>query len=217
MGKYNFDISKKYSNFLSAVSKITKDEKNKRITASSGLAEDIVEISVKTKPTPVYSKIPVCNNHISAGGICLTPEYTAKEYITTNDGLSTYNPHYYIDKLWASKKGEGTTMVQSVVLRSLEDAKTSGRVMLDATNIDGQTAPGAFYYKLGFRFTNPASNTLCENWISNGGKFQDAPFLSGLMYLPKENIEHCITYGLKETNLEYMQKILENYRKLGLF
>lgn len=104
-------------------------------------------------------------------------------------------PHYHIDKLWSRGPGSGTVAVQGVVRESLADPKTCGRVTLDACCIDGKSSPAGFYYKLGFRFTNPGCNEEMQKWLANGGIRKDAPFITGYMYLPKENIEKCLNYG----------------------
>ena len=104
-------------------------------------------------------------------------------------------PHYHIDKLWTGGKGTGTTAVQSVVRKSVHDPNTIGRVTLDACCIDGKTSPAGFYYKLGFRFKDPILNQELETWIQKGGQKENAPHITGIMYLPKENINHCLNYG----------------------
>ena len=103
-------------------------------------------------------------------------------------------PHYYIDKLWSTGKGSGTKSVQSIVQKSLQDPRTNGRVALEACCIDGKTSPAGFYYKLGFRFNNPEANKTMEKWLASGGKREDSPFITGMMHLPAENIEHCLNY-----------------------
>lgn len=108
-------------------------------------------------------------------------------------------PHYFIDKLWSKGKGSGTRTIQEVVKESLKDPTTQGRVMLNACCIDTKTAPGGFYYKLGFRFKNSGANKQAEKWIQEGGRKENAPFLVGEMYLPKENISHCLNYKVKPT------------------
>ena len=105
-------------------------------------------------------------------------------------------PYYHIDELWSGGKGSGTAAVQNVVEKSLSNPLTKGRVMLDASSIDGKTHPAGFYYKLGFRYKQPAYNQELEAWLANGGKRENSPmFPSAVMYLPKENIEHCLNYG----------------------
>lgn len=110
---------------------------------------------------------------------------------------ATWLPHYYLDKLWTTGKSSGTNSVQALVRKSLQDPETQGRVMLDACCIDGETAPGGFYYKLGFRFINQKINDECAKWLAEGGKRENAPWAVGLMYLPKENISHCLNYKVK--------------------
>ena len=103
-------------------------------------------------------------------------------------------PHYYIDKIWSTGKGSGTNSIKDVVKRSLSDIETQGRVMLDACCIDGKTSPAGFYYKLGFRFKDNSMNQQCQKWLEEGGKRENTPFLTGIMFLPKENISHCLNY-----------------------
>lgn len=116
-----------------------------------------------------------------------TPAYYQETYETL--------PSYHIDKLWSKGKGTGTRSIQDVVRKSLADIETQGRVTLEACCIDDISAPGGFYYKLGFRFSDSEMNNLCEQWLKNGGKREDAPFAIGQMFLPKENISHCLNYG----------------------
>ena len=104
-------------------------------------------------------------------------------------------PHYHIDKLATTGKGSGTRSVQAIVRKSLQDVQTQGRVTLEACPISvGAQAPGGFYYKLGFRFNDSDINEECAKWIAAGGKKEDAPFAVGMMYLPRENISHCLKY-----------------------
>lgn len=105
-------------------------------------------------------------------------------------------PHYHIDELWSTGKNTGTNAVKDVVLQSLNDTATQGRVLLHACSIDGKTSPVGFYYKLGFRSTNPYTNKACAKWLAEGSKIENAPVGSDTMYLPRENIQHCLNYGL---------------------
>lgn len=36
---------------------------------------------------------------------------------------------------------------------------------------------------------------MLENWLIKGGHRENAPFISGNMFLPEENIEHCLNYA----------------------
>lgn len=110
---------------------------------------------------------------------------------------TSWKPRYHLKQLWTTGKGSGTRSVQDLVRRSLEDVETQGRVTLEACCIDGKTAPGGFYYKLGFRFTNPEMNKMCKEWLEKGGKREDAPWATGMMFLPQENISQCLNYKIK--------------------
>lgn len=114
-------------------------------------------------------------------------------YIKTN-GQNILKPHYFIKFLWGDGNREGTNFVQDVVIKSLEDKRTNGRVMLNAKKIDARTSPAGFYYKLGFRFLEEKFNKILEQWKTLGGTKLNAPDLEGKMFLPKENIENCIRY-----------------------
>jgi len=128
---------------------------------------------------------------VEFGGWKYKQKATPAHYQETYETL----PSYHIDKLWSKGKGTGTRSIQDVVRKSLADIETQGRVTLEACCIDDVSAPGGFYYKLGFRFSDSEMNNLCEQWLKNGGKREDAPFAVGQMFLPKENISHCLNYG----------------------
>lgn len=105
-------------------------------------------------------------------------------------------PDYYFNKpaidikrLESNIKGGGTRAVKKVVRESLADPETEGRVTLVAANInDSKPHPFNFYYKLGFRAPEEYYNKMAAE-----GKpmYKDADIF---MYLPKENIEHCLNY-----------------------
>ncbi len=185
------------------------------IKCAPELKRDTIDISKNS--LPIYSSTEICISHKSEGGICVFSEHLPKGYIRrTKYGDYEYTPNYKLDKLWVKEKGQGTSNVQSVVLKSLKDDTTCGRVTLDACCLDGETAPGAFYYKLGFRFNNQILNEKCERWLKSGGKYQDAPFCVGSMYLPKENIEHCLKYGNEEYYYKYILPEYEEKIKRAL-
>ena len=106
----------------------------------------------------------------------------------------TLKPSYFISHLFSHGKGQGKEAVKNVVKKSLEDSRTQGRVTLQSDIIDGKTSPSGFYYKLGFRFAVDDKNKLLQDWINKGGNKADAPMITGLMYLPKENICQCLNY-----------------------
>jgi len=114
--------------------------------------------------------------------------------IKNNPNIYDGKPAYQIDVLLSTGQGTGTNSVQKVVKESLADNDTNGRVFLIAECIDGHSYPSGFYYKLGFRYRNDYYNNQLEKWLNNGGNRKFAPTMSGMMYLPEENIEHCLNY-----------------------
>lgn len=128
------------------------------------------------------------DNRVKIGELITPPHFYRKQL--------QLEPHYYIDELWSQGKNTGTNAIKDVVMQSLDDPQTQGRVLLNACCIDGKTDPTGFYYKLGFRSTNPYTNNECAKWLAEGGKRENAPCMGGTMYLPRENIQHCLNYGL---------------------
>jgi len=102
--------------------------------------------------------------------------------------------YYKLDRLISGKKGDGSECIKILVKKSLSCKKTRGRVILNASCLDGKTSPAGFYYKLGFRFNVQSWNNELENWLNSNGDIKNAPFLIGNMYLPKENINKCLNY-----------------------
>lgn len=165
---------------------------------------------VATKVFPEYKDVAVFTKRI-AKEIPKPDLY----YFKTNEGFyldcgKEVKPYYYISKLWSMGKGSGTRGIHEVVTQSLKDKETAGRVFLDAACMDGKTSPAGFYYKLGFRFKDDNKNIIMQDWMRHGGIKKHAPMETGLMYLPKENIEHCLAYG---RNPEEKSIVLANTRK----
>ena len=136
-----------------------------------------------------------CNSHF-INSFCELGHETQfpRDYYVKSKGKNILKQHYFIAFLWGEGNREGTNFVQDVVINSLKDKRTVGRVILDAKKIDAQTSPAGFYYKLGFRFLEQKFNKILEQWKSSGGTKFNAPDLEGKMFLPKENIEDCIRY-----------------------
>ena len=107
-------------------------------------------------------------------------------------------PCLYVDKLISTGKGTGTEAIKKVVRQSLSMPECEGRVTLLACGPGGEAITAAgFYYKLGFRAVSEDINQLYEGWLKCGGKKEYCPKAKTYMYLPKENIEHCLNYSKK--------------------
>jgi len=103
---------------------------------------------------------------------------------------------YMIDNLVAPQryKGAGTKAVQNLLDRSLSDKDTEGRIVVMAEIIDGQTSPAGFFYKLGFRFIDKSQNEIMDKWLIKNIE-TEAPKITGMMYLPKQNISKLVMYN----------------------
>ena len=103
---------------------------------------------------------------------------------------------YKIDSITSPERyrGAGTKAVQSVLDRSLADKDTQGRLVVYAEITDGQTSPAGFFYKLGFRFLDKSMNEAMGTWVQKKIK-SEFPQITGMMYLPKNNINKLMMYG----------------------
>lgn len=118
---------------------------------------------------------------------CKTQKELALDYGYPADYFNHLALH--VRRLESNVKGGGTRAIKKVVRESLKDPQTNGRVTLVATTIrEGDTHPFYFYRKLGFR-------TITDYYEEMGQKgkpmYEDALVM---MYLPKENINHCLNY-----------------------
>ena len=73
------------------------------------------------------------------------------------------------------------------------DEIAQGRIVTFSTPLIQEASPAIFFYKLGFRFTNPASNEFIEECLRK--KIPDIPVQTGMMYLPKSRLHKLLRYG----------------------
>ncbi len=163
-----------------------------RLHLISPISKDTVKFSSKEETCieQVYHKVqewhPIDKNLGFAETFQIPEDYIGKG-------------HIYIERIVAEKnqsKGCGTRTIQKILRESLADPNCQGRIRLQAFPLDiSRGNPLGFYYKLGFRAENIDINNKCAQWLANGGKKNNVPFSMGTyMYLPKENIEHCLKY-----------------------
>lgn len=125
----------------------------------------------KTLSVDKDEQMQYLKSRVKIGDVITPPHFYIKD--------PQLQPHYYIDELWSKGKNTGTNAIKSIVLDSLNDPQTQGRVLLEASRIDGKTHPVGFYYKLGFRSTSPRINERCAKWLAEGGKLENAPWGGG--------------------------------------
>jgi hypothetical protein len=104
---------------------------------------------------------------------------------------------YIIDYIQSPqvKCGLGTEAVKGLVEKSFFDPRTEGRVVTYCAPVWRESSPAQFFYKLGFRFLDPSANEYIEYCL--GKRILDIPPQTGMMYLPKKNINKLLRYGDK--------------------
>ena len=102
---------------------------------------------------------------------------------------------YVIDYIQSPKPycGLGTEAVKNLAEKAMFDTKADGRIVTFSAPVIKEASPAIFFYKLGFRFTNPDSNEQIEKCIRD--KMPDIPAQTGMMYLPKSRLQKLLRYG----------------------
>ena len=91
------------------------------------------------------------------------------------------------------RRGLGTNAVKALAEKAMFDNKAQGRIVTFSAPIIKDASPAMFFYKLGFRFTEPASNEYMEECLRKN--MPDIPAQIGMMYLPKARLHKLLRYG----------------------
>lgn len=102
---------------------------------------------------------------------------------------------YVIDYIQSPKVGcgLGTEAIKGLAEKAMLDPKAEGRIVTFSSPVWKESSPALFFYKLGFRFLDPAGNEYMKECIIN--KVPDIPPQIGMMYLPKANLHKLLRYG----------------------
>ena len=102
---------------------------------------------------------------------------------------------YVIDFIQSPKTrcGLGTEAIKSLAEKAMFDPKAEGRIVTFSAPLWKESSPALFFYKLGFRFTEPDANIYMEECLRNNTP--DIPPQIGMMYLPKSNLHKLLRYG----------------------
>lgn len=102
---------------------------------------------------------------------------------------------YIIDYIQSPKShcGLGTQAIKQLAEKAMFDTKAEGRIVTFSAPIMKESSPAIFFYKLGFRFTDPYSNEVIEECIRTN--MPDIPAQIGMMYLPKNRLQKLLMYG----------------------
>ena len=131
----------------------------------------------------------------------------AGNFFAKQDGTNLYIPRtykrktkylkncYIIDYIQSPKpkNGLGTEALKQLAEKAMFDSRAEGRIVTFSAPIMKESSPAMFFYKLGFRFTDPACNEVMEECLKNN--MPDIPAQIGMMYLPKNRINKLLHYG----------------------
>ena len=102
---------------------------------------------------------------------------------------------YIIDYIQSPKPrcGLGTEAIKQLAEKAMFDSRAEGRIVTFSAPLIKEASPAIFFYKLGFRFTDPESNEYIEKCIRDN--MPDIPPQVGMMYLPKSRLQKLLRYG----------------------
>ena len=154
---------------------------------------DIVEVE-NNRPGSGYSENtpPLSSgggNFFTNPNVLLSPPNPAKRKIKYLKNC------YIIDYIQAVTPGcgQGTEAIKTLAEKAMFDNRTEGRIVTFSAPIVKESSPALFFYKLGFRFTEPEANAYMDECIAK--KIPDIPAQIGMMYLPKSRLHKLLRYG----------------------
>ena len=147
---------------------------------------DIVEEEVKSNSSSTQHYDTSGFNFFASPNIISSPPKRKFKYLKNC---------YIIDYIQAPKPrcGMGTEAIKQLAEKAMFDKKAEGRIVTFSAPIVKEASPAMFFYKLGFRFTEPESNEYMEECLRKN--MPDIPPQIGMMYLPKSRLHKLLRYG----------------------
>lgn len=104
---------------------------------------------------------------------------------------------YIIDYIQSPQAhcGLGTEALKGLAEKAMFDPKIQGRIVTYSAPVWQESSPALFFYKLGFRFMEPAANERMKECLIKNEP--DLPAQTGMMYLPKSQLQKLLHYGEK--------------------
>lgn len=102
---------------------------------------------------------------------------------------------YIIDYIQSpqARCGLGTEALKGLAEKAMFDPKIQGRIVTYSAPVWQESSPALFFYKLGFRFMEPAANERMQECLIKN--IPDLPAQTGMMYLPKIQLHKLLHYG----------------------
>lgn len=178
-----------------ATIRVKKIKRGDNIAIPGEIDEDYVdiveeEIEYKGKYSKYFQDSSGSGNFFtsSQSPIILTP----RTYKRTTKYLKNC---YIIDYIQSPKpkNGLGTEAIKQLAEKAMFDSRAEGRIVTFSAPIMKESSPALFFYKLGFRFTDPKCNEVMEECLRNN--MPDIPAQIGMMYLPKNRLNKLLHYG----------------------
>ncbi len=142
---------------------------------------DTVEEEIKSSSPPSGHNLFISQQIISSPAIKRKTKYLKNCYII--DYIQSPKPHC----------GLGSTAIKQLAEKAMFDSRADGRIVTFSAPIMRESSPALFFYKLGFRFTDPKCNEVMEECLKNN--MPDIPAQIGMMYLPKTQLHKLLRYG----------------------
>lgn len=168
-----------------ATIRVKKLKRGDNLAIPGEIDDDYVDI--------VEEKIEMASPTLSGGNFFASPQIL-QTYPKTRK-IKYLKNCYIIDYIQSPKPGcgLGTEAIKNLAEKAMFDPKAEGRIVTFSAPIIKDASPAMFFYKLGFRFTNPLANEFMEECLIK--KIPDIPVQTGMMYLPKNRIQKLLKYG----------------------
>lgn len=172
-----------------AIIRVKKIKRGDNIIIPGEIDDDYVDI-VEEEITPQKSSYENTNSNFFSSSSSLLfqpPTYKRKTKFLKNC--------YIIDYIQSpqTRCGLGTEAIKQLAEKAMFDSKAEGRIVTFSAPIMKESSPALFFYKLGFRFTDPHANEVMEDCILKN--MPDLPAQIGMMYLPKNRLQKLLMYG----------------------
>ena len=151
--------------------------------------------------------VDIVEEELVDSGQSTSPQYSGGSNLFTTPNLFITPPKpkvikrkylkncYIIDYIQSPKPGcgLGTEAIKQLAEKAMFDNRAEGRIVTFSAPIVRESSPALFFYKLGFRFTEPEGNEYMEECLRKN--IPDIPPQIGMMYLPKNRLQKLLRYG----------------------
>ena len=169
-----------------ATLRVKKFKRGDNIIIAGEIDDDYVDI--------VEEEITPQNNFVSSSGYNF---FQNMQNQSQKRKLKYLKNCYVIDYIQSPKmrQGMGSEAIKGLAEKAMFDTRADGRIVTFSSPVWRESSPALFFYKLGFRFMDPAANEYMKDCLIKN--IPDLPPQTGMMYLPKKNLHRLLMYGDK--------------------